>query len=297
MDYNEIYDYWFNGTIEISTNFILKELKKAESDDFDFNFIFNKICQNVRDIRKIKYSEPIEELLPGINKAFEQRKIYGNNKIEKVFSNEVLDLFQKKNNNDNFNERDYSKIIKKIAISESLAILINRFSNYYMFHEAIYKSEMWKYFTLEEIPGGYRNSKNWKVMHDKLYPQQPKAKIKNFTNEPEKSMSKTSISYLEENERFYLIHLLTKKHLKLDQVELIRFILTISPVQEPKMFTNKYGNTRLYKISNIGLDYISNTEDQHAFIDQLILKLQNSGLKSVITKLKITKNSLPKLKG
>ncbi|WP_419211127.1 hypothetical protein ACNR9Q_10270 [Maribacter sp. X9] len=297
MDYKGIYDYWFNATIKVSTIRILKELKKAESDDFDFNFIFNKICQNVRDIRKIKYSESIEELLPGINKAFEQRKIYGNNKIEKVFSNEVLDLFQKKNNNDNFNERDYSKIIKKIAISESLDILINRFSNSYMFHEAIYKSEMWKYFTLEEIPGGYRNSKNWKVMHDKLYPQQPKAKIKNFTNEPEKSMSKSSVSYLEENERFYLIHLLTKKHLKLDQVELIRFILTISPVQEPKMFTNKYGNTRLYKISNIGLDYISNTEDQHAFVDQLILKLQNSGLKSVITKLKIIKKSLPKLKG
>lgn len=296
MDYKGIYDDWFNATIKISTIRILKELKNAKSDDLDFNFLMNRICLTVREIRKTKYIEPLEELLPGIHKAFEERKIYGNNKIEKVFSNAVLNLYLKKISIDNFNEREYSKIIKKIAISESLDILINRFSNSYLYHEAIYKSEMWKYFTLEEIPGGYRNSKSLKVMHDKLYPQQPKAKIKNITNEAEKSMSKLSVSILDENERFYLVHLLTKKHLKLDQVELIRFILTISPVQEPKMFTNKYGNTRLYKISNIGLDYISNTEDQHAFIDQLILKLQNSGLKSVMTKLKIIKTSLPKLK-
>lgn len=168
-NYSELYNYYFNRTIEFSQRSIRKQFIKCKGQGRSYNFLHNPILNRLTDL-KSKYelvnSKMYKPLLEIYNNRsdFYEPKFYHN-----IFNFEMLELFsdlKEKNNN-------YVVYISEFAKVNALSEVYRRYRYYSKIYEFMFEINEFEEFALWEIGNpnmSIEENELFKKYHNKLYP-------------------------------------------------------------------------------------------------------------------------------
>lgn len=299
MDYIKIYNNQFEATWEHIKSKTIDDLKAAKKNKKNFNTLFNNITSSLYDEQKKIIENFKENNLKSCFELFDKRHSFYDSNLERnevialILQNEVEEAYLK------LNKSDYDEFIKQIAKQQSIQNIFTHFNNYWNYYELIYLQGKFQYFYAKDFENiSYETSKEYVEMLDIQYPNReskpPFSKTEKLLNNDESA--KTGITTRErmsnefdDKERAILIYLL-KNRLNLKQTPntaVIKLLLIIGATNKFEIFEHEKASKSAF-YNNVRNGYkIYGRKEQKEKIGNLVVKLENNGLKLIAIELKV----------
>lgn len=170
--YNQFYSKYYLKVELLIKNFLIKYQNKKKASNFSINLVsqyLNKYQGNIFPNKEIE----------NLNQLFNLRNsIYGLDASEEILKNELKEAFTEINL-DKFQNYNYNKFIKELAIYEMINEISRLISNNFTLFEMMYKLNDFEKFEIKEYPNtGLENSTVFKELQNKLYPKNDE--VENF---------------------------------------------------------------------------------------------------------------------
>lgn len=167
--YNQFYSKYYLKVELLIKNFLIKYQNEKKSSNFSINLVskcLNKYQENIFP------NKEIEKLTQLFNLRY---SIYQPNDSGEILKNELKKAF-KEINLDEFQNYNYNKFIKELALHEVLNEISRLISNNYSLFDMMYKLNDFEKFEIKEYPNiGLENSTTFKELQNKLYPKNDEA--------------------------------------------------------------------------------------------------------------------------
>jgi len=307
MDYNEfeksIYDFHKKG--------IILKFKNASREDRPFNKALDDITSELSEIRNNSIIRKNENLLKNCTHEINHRLDYYKSDIalNSIISNEIKDSFNKISdrivglNNEKLNI-SYDDFIKELITYDCLGRIEQIVKNNKDLYKIFYDNNDYKEFTIEKFEGHVVNSKLYRKVFAKFYPDkfvpiaietinefgQVTYKIKLTEDEldndkikikkSEKQISKFLVKYnnianlLTDDEKLLLIHICLTKKYKIDESEQLKLILLSSGINDFRIFEELPNKNLVYNKVNKGLKYNYSSATKIELVNSIKSKIE-----------------------